>query len=110
MKLAQSLSSKEFAMLAGYYENLVVLLGMDRPVMEFSEKQNGKKLFEIDFRIDGARELYRKGEEVGKIIRAYVPDVAADDITMRELMSELSPEILEYWDAKDDEEEPERRP
>jgi hypothetical protein len=80
IKLAQLLSSGEFAILASYYEQLDSL--KDPP------PKVGDTTLILELRPDVGRHLFRKGRKVEGVIRLYVADVTTDMVTMREILEE----------------------
>ncbi len=83
LELAHHLSSEEFAVLAGYYFNLVML--KKKPTAQLGD-------IEISFVAEVAPELHRRGRKVTEIILSHVPDATTDEITGAD-MRKQPPEV-----------------
>jgi hypothetical protein len=95
VKLAHSLSSKEFATLTIYYQNL---LWAEAAILGNKETEKKVDTVGIDLDHPTLSVLYKKGQEVEDIIRNYVSDVTTDTITIGKVFSEA--ESLEKSEQK----------
>ena len=91
LKLAQLLSSKEFATKTSYYTNLLRLKVGQEPGHFLIDTDHG--LFKL---------LHKKGEKVVEIITDHVPDITTDPITVGEVRSEYARMTNQKWPPEDD--------
>lgn len=77
LKLAQALSTEEFATLASYYQALVAA---KRIVAEGMESIDTHRT--IRFSVN---RLYELGQEVEQIIQTHVPDITTNELTGEDL-------------------------
>jgi hypothetical protein len=92
LKLAQLLSSQEFATIASYYSNLLYLRAE-------VDKEPGEIAIDADHVL--FKLIRKKGEKVVEIITKRVPDVTQDPITVNEMMNEHARMTGQTWPPED---------